>query len=150
MGDELVATGVTGTDGRIAELASQLEPGSYRLVFHPETDFFARVELEVALGDGHPHVPSSSPPIRARPTAAAERTTSSLSSSRGIRASSPSSHARDPLGQARKVLADAPEDEQIEALAGHPRIGQRVNISRRPHRSKAPTRIPPSSPRSRG
>jgi 2-oxo-4-hydroxy-4-carboxy--5-ureidoimidazoline (OHCU) decarboxylase len=34
-----------------------------------------------------------------------------------------------PLGQARKVLADAPEDEQIEALATHPRIGQRVNIS---------------------
>ncbi len=37
----------------------------------------------------------------------------------------------DPLGQARKVLADAQEDEQIEALATHPRIGQRVNISER-------------------
>ena len=37
----------------------------------------------------------------------------------------------DPLGQARKVLADAPEDEQIEALATHPRIGQRVNVSDR-------------------
>jgi len=37
----------------------------------------------------------------------------------------------DPLGQARKVLADAPEEEQIEALATHPRIGQRVNISER-------------------
>jgi 2-oxo-4-hydroxy-4-carboxy--5-ureidoimidazoline (OHCU) decarboxylase len=35
----------------------------------------------------------------------------------------------DPLGQARKVLADAPEDEQIEALGTHPRIGQRLNIS---------------------
>jgi 2-oxo-4-hydroxy-4-carboxy--5-ureidoimidazoline (OHCU) decarboxylase len=35
----------------------------------------------------------------------------------------------DPLGQARKVLADAPEEEQVEALAAHPRIGQRVNIS---------------------
>ena len=35
----------------------------------------------------------------------------------------------DPLGQARKVLADAPEDEQIEALGTHPRIGQRVNVS---------------------
>ncbi len=35
----------------------------------------------------------------------------------------------DPLGQARKVLADAPEDDQIEALGTHPRIGQRVNIS---------------------
>jgi 2-oxo-4-hydroxy-4-carboxy--5-ureidoimidazoline (OHCU) decarboxylase len=35
----------------------------------------------------------------------------------------------DPLGQARKVLADAPEEQQIEALGAHPRIGQRVNIS---------------------
>ena len=35
----------------------------------------------------------------------------------------------DPLGQARKVLADAPGEEQIEALGTHPRIGQRVNIS---------------------
>jgi 2-oxo-4-hydroxy-4-carboxy--5-ureidoimidazoline (OHCU) decarboxylase len=39
------------------------------------------------------------------------------------------SQLEDPLGQARKVLADAPEDEQIEALGTHPRIGQRVNIS---------------------
>jgi 5-hydroxyisourate hydrolase len=56
-GAELVATGVTGSDGRIGDLAAELDPGSYRLVFHPETDFFARVELEVALVDGHFHVP---------------------------------------------------------------------------------------------
>ena len=56
-GPELVATGVTDTDGRIAHLADELDAGSYRLVFHPETDFFARVELEVALVDGHFHVP---------------------------------------------------------------------------------------------
>jgi 2-oxo-4-hydroxy-4-carboxy--5-ureidoimidazoline (OHCU) decarboxylase len=37
----------------------------------------------------------------------------------------------DPLGQARKVLAESPEDEQVEALATHPRIGQRVGISAR-------------------
>jgi 5-hydroxyisourate hydrolase len=55
--EELVATGVTGTDGRIADFAAELDPGSYRLVFHPESDFFARVELEVALGEGHFHVP---------------------------------------------------------------------------------------------
>jgi len=51
--EELVATGVTGSDGRIADFAAELDPGSYRLVFHPESDFFARVELEVALGDGY-------------------------------------------------------------------------------------------------
>ena len=42
----------------------------------------------------------------------------------------------DPLGQARKVLAEAPEDEQVEALATHPRIGQRVNISERAAREQ--------------
>jgi len=57
LGEELVATGVTGTDGRIAELAAGLDPASYRLVFHPASDFFGRVELEVALGEGHFHVP---------------------------------------------------------------------------------------------
>ena len=56
-GDELLASGVTGTDGRIAEVAAGLEPGSYRLVFHPETEFFARFEVEIALGEGHFHVP---------------------------------------------------------------------------------------------
>ena len=56
-GDELVAAGETDDDGRIAELAAELEPGVYRLVFHPPSPFFRRVELEVELGDGHYHVP---------------------------------------------------------------------------------------------
>jgi 5-hydroxyisourate hydrolase len=56
-GDELVSAGETDGDGRIAELAAGLEPGPYRLVFHPETEFFARFEVEIALGDGHFHVP---------------------------------------------------------------------------------------------
>ena len=56
-GERLVATGVTGVDGRLAELAAELDPGSYRLVFHPESDFFARVQLDVALGEGHFHIP---------------------------------------------------------------------------------------------
>jgi len=42
----------------------------------------------------------------------------------------------DPLGQARKVLAEAPEEEQVEALATHPRIGQRVGISERAAREQ--------------
>ena len=43
---------------------------------------------------------------------------------------------QDPLGQARKVLADAPEEEQVEALGTHPRIGQRVNVSERSAREQ--------------
>jgi 5-hydroxyisourate hydrolase len=53
---ELVAEARTDRDGR-ARLAEELEPGPYRLVFHPPSPFFRRVELEVELGDGHHHVP---------------------------------------------------------------------------------------------
>ena len=55
-GDEEIATVTTDADGR-ARLADGLEPGTYRLVFHPPSPFFRRVELEVELGDGHHHIP---------------------------------------------------------------------------------------------
>jgi 5-hydroxyisourate hydrolase len=56
-GDERLAEQATDDDGRIADLAPGLEPGVYRLVFHPPSPFFRRVELEVELGEGHTHVP---------------------------------------------------------------------------------------------
>jgi 5-hydroxyisourate hydrolase len=56
-GDRPIAAEVTDADGRIADLAPELEPGSYRLVFYPPSPFFRRVELEIELGDGHHHVP---------------------------------------------------------------------------------------------
>ena len=55
--DERIASGTTDEDGRIGELASGLEAGSYRLVFQPPSPFFTRVELEVSLEEGHYHVP---------------------------------------------------------------------------------------------
>lgn len=55
-GDELVASAETDGDGRIRELAD-VEAGTYRLVFHPPSPFFTRVELELELGDGDHHVP---------------------------------------------------------------------------------------------
>jgi 5-hydroxyisourate hydrolase len=55
-GDELVASGETDDDGRIRELAD-VEPGVYRLVFHPPSPFFRRVELELELDDRDYHVP---------------------------------------------------------------------------------------------
>jgi 5-hydroxyisourate hydrolase len=48
--------GTTDADGRIRELAAA-NPGTYRIVFHPPSPFFRRVELEVELGEGHHHVP---------------------------------------------------------------------------------------------
>jgi 5-hydroxyisourate hydrolase len=53
----VVASGETDADGRIAVLASDLEPGTYELVFWPPSPFFTKVELEVALAEGHYHVP---------------------------------------------------------------------------------------------
>jgi 5-hydroxyisourate hydrolase len=55
-GDDLVGAGETDADGRIRELADP-GPGRYRLVFHPPSPFFRRVELELELGEGHHHVP---------------------------------------------------------------------------------------------
>jgi 5-hydroxyisourate hydrolase len=56
-GDELVATGETDGDGRIASLAGELDPGAYRLVFHAVSPYFRRLELELELDQGHHHVP---------------------------------------------------------------------------------------------
>jgi 5-hydroxyisourate hydrolase len=55
--DELVTAGETDDDGRISELAAELEPGVYRLLFRPYSPFFKGVGIEVALEDGHYHVP---------------------------------------------------------------------------------------------
>ena len=54
---EVVASGETDTDGRIGELAAELEPGRYELVFWPPSPFFTKVEYELELEDGHYHVP---------------------------------------------------------------------------------------------
>jgi 5-hydroxyisourate hydrolase len=56
-GDELVGEGVTDGDGRVRELAD-VEAGVYRLVFHPESPFFRRVEAEIEIEPGRDyHVP---------------------------------------------------------------------------------------------
>ena len=53
---DLVGDGVTDDDGRITELGES-SAGTYRIVFHPPSPFFKRVDLEVELGEGHHHVP---------------------------------------------------------------------------------------------
>ena len=52
----LSGDGVTDADGRIGDLA-EVEPRTYRIVFHPASPFFRRVELEIELDHGHYHVP---------------------------------------------------------------------------------------------
>ena len=55
-GHAVIASAETDADGR-ARLADELEPGIYGLSFAPPSPFFRRVELEIALDDGHYHVP---------------------------------------------------------------------------------------------
>ena len=55
-GDMFMAEQRTDGEGR-ARLGDHLDPGAYRLVFHPPSPFFKRVELEVELDEGHYHVP---------------------------------------------------------------------------------------------
>ena len=55
-GAELVGAGETDADGRIGALG-ETAPGTHRIVFHPPSPFFRRVELEVELEDGHYHIP---------------------------------------------------------------------------------------------
>ena len=52
----LAGEGVTDAGGRIAALAEP-SAGAHRLVFHPPSPFFKRVELEIELVEGHYHVP---------------------------------------------------------------------------------------------
>jgi 5-hydroxyisourate hydrolase len=54
---QVVASGETDAEGRIRELAKDLEPGRYELVFWPPSPFFTKVELEIELIEGHYHVP---------------------------------------------------------------------------------------------
>jgi 5-hydroxyisourate hydrolase len=59
-GDSLLTATQTDADGRVAELSpAPLETGTYRLVFHPPSTFYRRVELEIAIEDvdRHYHVP---------------------------------------------------------------------------------------------
>jgi 5-hydroxyisourate hydrolase len=56
-GEELVGSGETDRDGRIRQLADAA-PGTYRLVFHPDSPFFSRIEVEVEIEAGRDyHVP---------------------------------------------------------------------------------------------
>jgi 5-hydroxyisourate hydrolase len=51
---ELVAERETDGDGRVRDLAD-VEAGRYRLVFHPPSPFFRRIEVEIEIEAGRDH-----------------------------------------------------------------------------------------------
>jgi 5-hydroxyisourate hydrolase len=55
--EDFLTAAETDGDGRIAALASDLEPGVYRLLFRPASPFFKGIGIEIQLEDGHYHVP---------------------------------------------------------------------------------------------
>ena len=55
--EHLVAHGETDGEGRIAELARDLEPGSYQLVFSIGGAFLEEVAVTIRVDQGHYHVP---------------------------------------------------------------------------------------------
>ena len=52
--EQLIADRETDNDGRIHDLAD-VEPGTYRLVFHPQSLFFTRIETEIRIEAGRDH-----------------------------------------------------------------------------------------------
>ena len=52
--EQLIADRETDNDGRIRDLAD-VEPGTYRLVFHPQSLFFTRIETEIRIEAGRDH-----------------------------------------------------------------------------------------------
>ncbi|HET8568700.1 MAG TPA: hydroxyisourate hydrolase [Candidatus Limnocylindria bacterium] len=56
-GPRRVGEGTTDDDGRIGELAKDLEPGAYELVFTIGGPFFEQIALTVNVDEGHYHVP---------------------------------------------------------------------------------------------
>jgi 5-hydroxyisourate hydrolase len=57
----VVGSAKTDVDGRINELARDLDPGVYRIVFetreYAADSFFVQVTLDVNVAEGHTHVP---------------------------------------------------------------------------------------------
>ena len=56
-GDTEIARATTDADGRVRELARDLAPGPYRIVFETGSPFFTRVSFEVQIGEGPHHIP---------------------------------------------------------------------------------------------
>jgi 5-hydroxyisourate hydrolase len=52
--EQLIADRETDNDGRIRDLAD-VEPGTYRLVFHPQSPFLTRIETEIRIEAGRDH-----------------------------------------------------------------------------------------------
>ena len=143
-GDDLVASGETDDDGRIAQLAGdELGPGAYRLVFHPARRSSGASRSRSSSG---PATTTSPPPrpllVRDLPRKLTVQELADLFQARS-RFVEALAEVEDPLGRAREVLAGLPEEQRVEALAHHPRIGERKLTGRSAAEQGAPAEEDP-------
>ena len=131
-GEELVAERETDDDGRVRDLAD-VDAGRYRLVFHPESPFFKRVEAEIEIEAGRDyHVPLLLSPVRVRDLPRqldAEQLGELFEGDTALMRKL--AEMEDPLGHAPEIAAVLTEDEKLEALNAHPAIGARAGLSAR-------------------
>ena len=134
-GESLLAAAQTDADGRIAELSpNALENGTYRLVFHPPSAFFRRVELEIAIDDPRAPLPRAAARlallVRELPRQLTVDQLEELFEGRTALVER-LAEIEDPLDNADEVVRTLTEDEKLAALDAHPAIGQRDGLSAR-------------------
>jgi 5-hydroxyisourate hydrolase len=114
-----LAPAQTNADGRIAELSPEpLGAGTYRIVFHPPSTFFRRVELKIAVEDPERHpCPAARLALLVRGYRGSWPTSSPRFEGRGARVERLA--REDPHSSADDVIASLGE-ERIEALDAHP------------------------------
>ena len=150
-GDMFMAEARTDDDGR-ARLAESLEPGTYRLVFHPPSPFFRRVELEVELERGR-SLPRPAPRlsllVRELPRQLSADELAELFEGR-TRLVERLAELEDPLGRAEEVVAGAvrggagrgarraPGDRRADGLSARSAAEQGTRRGSRPSSPSSP------------
>ena len=129
---EVVASGETDADGRIAELARDLVPGRYEL---DVLAALAVLHAYRARDRARRRPPPRSAPrlalrVRELPRKLTVDELSDLFEGR-TRLVELLAEIDDPLEQANGVIDSLSEEDKVEALAAHPAIGQRTGLSTR-------------------
>ena len=124
-GDEQIGLGETDSDGRIADLATSLDPGAYRLVFTPPSPFFQASRARARAGERP--LPRALARllllVRDLPRQLTARDELAELFEGRTRSSRSSPLQDDPLGSAREVIAGLTRGREARGADAHPAIG---------------------------